>query len=292
MAALGSIEKLGSAAMASAGAPSERSVWRARVRWWRGLVLGVVGLYFVVPLFAAFRFCVVQPSGKLSLSAFTSLLAQQGFAPAFELSLRLVLVTCLITVVLVVPTSIYVHVRCPALRQVMDVVTTLPIVIPPIVLVLGVLGVSPAWLKASPYLLSLEYVVMGLPFAYRSLDAGLRSFDHATLVDASRSLGGGWLTTLFRVLLPELRTAILSATLLTVALVLGEYTMASLDQYETFPVWMVNFDQSNSARVSVAASLMSLVVTWLLLLVISYLGGNRRRQRWRRALLGFKADLR
>ena len=43
--------------------------------------------------------------------------------------------------------------------------------------------------------------------------------------------------------MPNLRTAILSATVLTVALVLGEFTMASLDQYETFPARIVLFDQ-------------------------------------------------
>lgn len=254
-----------------------------RLRWWRGLVFVVAGAYFLVPLYAAIRFCVVQQGGGLSLSAFTGVFGQQGFAPAFELTLRLALVTTLLTLVLVVPTGIYVHLRLPRLRKVLDVVTTLPIVVPPIVLVIGVLGVSPPWLKATPYLLSLEYVIMALPFAYRSLDAGLRAVDHATLVDASRSLGAGWRVTFHRVLLPNLRTAILSGTVLTAALVLGEYTMASLDQYQTFPVWMVNFDQSNSARVSVAASLMSLVVTWLLLLAIAQLASVRRRDAGRRA---------
>ncbi len=46
-------------------------------------------------------------------------------------------------------------------------------------------------------------------------------------------------------MLPNLRTALLSATVLTVALVLGEFTMASLDLYQTFPVWIVNFEQTS-----------------------------------------------
>jgi putative spermidine/putrescine transport system permease protein len=111
-------------------------------------------------------------------------------------------------------------------------------------------------------------VVLAMPFAYRSLDAGLRAIDVRTLFDASRSLGGGPLQTLLRVLIPNLRSAVLSATVLTVALVLGEYTMASLDQYQTFPVWIVNFDQDNS-HVSVAASFMALAVTWILLIALT-----------------------
>ena len=41
-----------------------------------------------------------------------------------------------------------------------------------------------------------------------SIDAGIRAIDVRTLIDASRSLGAGWGTTLRRVLLPNLRTAI------------------------------------------------------------------------------------
>ena len=117
-----------------------------------------------------------------------------------------------------------------------------------------------------------------MPFAYRSLDAGLRSVDLKTLVEASNSLGAGWLTTLWRVLLPNLRTAVLSAVVLTVALVLGEFTMASLDLYQTFPVWIVNFEQS-SGPVSVAASLLALFVTWLLLMAIVTVASRGARRR-------------
>ena len=75
-------------------------------------------------------------------------------------------------------------------------------------------------------------------------------------------------------MLPNLTTAMLSATVLTVALVLGEYTIASLDLFQTFPVWIVVFDQA-SGPVSVAASLMALFVTWIFLLVITMVGSRR-----------------
>jgi hypothetical protein len=50
------------------------------------------------------------------------------------------------------------------------------------------------------------------------------------------------------VVLPDLTTA-----LLTVVLVLREFTMASLDLYPTFPVWILALDQT-SDQISVAAS--------------------------------------
>ena len=281
MAAVTGLGGIGGVAPPAARLRARRGLGRGRwreLRWWRLAVLVVVGAYFLVPLYAALRFSFSTTTGGWSVSAWTSLPAAQGFGPAFLLSLRLALVATVLTVLLVVPAGLVVHLRLPRLRAVMDVATTLPIVIPPIVLILGLLAAAPPWLKATPYLLALEYAVLGFPFVYRSLDAGLRAIDHATLVDASRSLGGGWMVTFARVLLPNLRTAILSGTVLCVALAFGEFTMASLDQYQTFPVWIVNFDQSNSPQTSVAASIAALGVTWILLLGLSLLGGGRKRR--------------
>ncbi len=121
------------------------------------------------------------------------------------------------------------------------------------------------------------YVILAIPFAYRPLDTGLRALELRTLVDAASSLGARWPATLWRVILPNLRTALLSATVLTVALVLGEFTMASLDPYQTFPVWIVAFDQT-SGPVSTAASLLALFVTWFFLMLIVTVASRRSRR--------------
>ncbi len=247
------------------------------IAWWRGIVLGITGAFFLIPLFAALRFSLENFAGGFTFSAFTAIPSQAGFTAALSLSVRLAAVTTAITLGLMVPTSVYVHLRLPRLRPIFDSITIVPIVIPPIVLIVGVLQVAPEFLKSTPYLLALEYTVLAMPFVYRSLDAGLRAIDLKTLVEASRSLGGGWRSTLWRVIVPNLRTGILSATVLTIALVLGEFTMASLDLYQTVPVWIYNFAQDDG-HVSTAVSLLSLVVTWLVLMVISSFDLRRIRR--------------
>ncbi len=239
---------------------------------WRWAVLLVTAVYFLLPLWGALRF-----SG---LSAFGSVVSQAGFTSALWLSVRLAIVTTAVTLALMVPTAVYVHLRLPGLRRVLDSITILPVVIPPVVLIIGVLQITKVTptLQESPYLLALEYVILSMPFAYRSIDAGLRALDLKTMTEAASSLGSGWFTTLWRVILPNLSTALLSATVLTVALVLGEYTMATLDLFTTFPVWIVVNDQV-SAQVSVAASLLALFVTWLVLMLITLIGARRSRRR-------------
>jgi putative spermidine/putrescine transport system permease protein len=149
-------------AQAGTSAPAPRAATRRRGRpqLWRPILLFVVGLYFLIPLIAAFKFA----GGK----AFTQIFGQAGFTDAFTLSLRLALITTAITLILLVPTTVYVHLRLPGIRRAMESVTILPIVIPPIVLIVGVLEISPGFLKASPNLLGLEYVVLATLACARS----------------------------------------------------------------------------------------------------------------------------
>jgi putative spermidine/putrescine transport system permease protein len=247
---------------------------------WRWVILLIAGVYFIAPLATAQRFA--------GFASFSSVYTQAGFAASLWLSAQLAIMTTLITLAIMVPTAIYVHLRLPRLRRLLEGITILPIVIPPIVLILGVLQVAPLWLKASQWLLGLEYVILAMPFAYRAIDAGLRAIDLKMLTEAASSLGAGWVTTLWRVLLPNLGTALMSATILIVALVLGEFTMASLDLWVTFPVWIVQFDQLN-AQISVGASLFALYVTWLILMVITLVGTRQARRTGRGEVTLFTA---
>jgi putative spermidine/putrescine transport system permease protein len=236
---------------------------------WRWVVMIIAGVYFLVPLYAALRFA--------GLSGFKDVFTTPGFGSSLWLSIRLAAVTWIVSMLLMIPTTVYVHLRMPGLRRLLEGVTILPIVIPPIVLIIGVLQVMPLALRASVWLLALEYVVLAMPFAYRALDAGLRAIDVKTLTEAAGSLGAGWLSTMWRVILPNMRTAVISATILIVALVLGEFTMASLDLKQTFPVWIVLFDQEN-AQISVAASIFALFVTWIFLMLITVIATRQSRR--------------
>jgi len=273
MAAITRRGGLGGTASPQSGGESNE-IAPPRFRWvgstvWRWVVLTLAAVYFLLPLWAALRFA--------GISAFGSLIGFAGFGSALWLSVKLAIITTLITIALMLPTAVYVHLRLPKVRRLLEGITILPIVIPPVVLITGVLAIAPGFLKSSDLLLALEYVVLAMPFAYRSMDAGLRSLDLKTIVEASNSLGGGWVTTLWRVILPNLRTALLSATVLTIALVMGEYTMASLDLYQTFPVW-IYVNSQTSGPVSVAASLLALFVTWLFLMLITMAATRQSRK--------------
>ncbi|MFF0274056.1 ABC transporter permease [Streptomyces sp. NPDC004330] len=280
------------AAPQPAAAPADpqpaRGRSRRRPRVWRGLVLGLGGAYFLVPLVASFVFTVHTPGRGVSFEAYTELLASDGFTESLLLSLGLAAATIVLALLLVVPALVAVRLGAPRLRPVVEVVCMLPLVVPPIALVTGIstvlrwgpdhLSRTPLYQtflavqnESFPFVLVLAYTVLALPFVYRSLDAGLRAVDVPTLVEAARNCGAGRLYVMLRVVLPNLRPSLAGAAFLTLALVLGEFTIASLLGFRPFAVWIVSISGAH-ARMSVAVSLLSLVVTWLLLLVLSRAG--------------------
>ena len=99
-----------------------------------------------------------------------------------------------------------------------------------------------------------------------------------TSAEAARSLGAGWVTVLLRVVLPNVRSAVLSAALLTVALVLGEFTLASLLNFPTLQV-AINLIGKRDAALSIAVSLAALLFAFALLLSLSAVAGRRRAVR-------------
>lgn len=259
---------------------------------WRFAVLAVLGLYFLVPILASLWFTVRdRGSGGITGRHYAAIPGADGFAEVFGRSLALAALTAVLTLLLMVPTVVLVELRLPRLRTAVELLTLAPLVLPPIALVVGVRSVL-AWAPdyfygtplaeamfalqrpSLPWILVLVYVVLALPFAYRALDAGVRGSDLRTLTEAARNLGASWPRVLVSVVLPVLRTSVLNASFLTVALVLGEFTVASILGFETFPTWIVRISGSQP-QLSVAVSVLSLAVTWGLLLLISAL--DRRR---------------
>jgi putative spermidine/putrescine transport system permease protein len=263
---------------------------RRRPRVWRGAVLGLAGVYFVVPLVASFVFTVHVPGQGVDFEAYTGIFSADGFGRSLLLSLGLAAATIVLSLVLAVPAMVAVRLGAPRLRPVVEIVCMLPLVVPPIALVSGVqsvlkwgpdhLATTPLYQtflavqnQSFPLVLVFAYVVLALPFVYRSLDAGLRAVDITTLVEAARNCGASLPYTLWRVILPNLRSSLAGAAFLTLALVLGEYTIAALLGYEPFAVWIVTIS-GDQAQMSVAVSLLSLLIAWALLLVLSRAGAR------------------
>jgi putative spermidine/putrescine transport system permease protein len=112
---------------------------------------------------------------------------------------------------------------------------------------------------------------------YRSVDTGLRTIDIATLTEAAQSLGAGWGTILFRVILPNVLTAVLSGAFLTFAIVIGEFTMAALLDRPAFGPFMQLLG-ANRAYEPSALAVIAFAITWACMGLIGLVSRLNRHQ--------------
>ena len=105
---------------------------------WRFVVLAVLGLYFLVPIAASVWFTVRdRAQGGVTARHYAAIPGAEGFAEAFTRSLAIAGLTVVIALLLMVPTVVLVNLRLPRLRTTVELLTLMPLVLPPIALVVG-----------------------------------------------------------------------------------------------------------------------------------------------------------
>ncbi len=207
-----------------------------RTRWlklqaFRYVVFALATIYFLIPLGAMVEFSTRANDGSRTLVFWRQIFDYQEMIglpidtpTGIIASLELAIITSLAMLVLLVPTMVWVRLKLPRVNRIMEFISLLPLTIPAIVLVVGLFPMY-IWLGTnvndSILTLAFAYIVLVLPYAYRALDAGLGAIDVKTLSEAARSLGARWDQVMLMVIAPNISNAILNATLLSVALVLG-----------------------------------------------------------------------
>ncbi|NLB46499.1 MAG: ABC transporter permease subunit [Microbacteriaceae bacterium] len=255
-------------------------------KWLRRTIIGVICGLFLVPLLAMLEFTLRQQGGGYGLDHWLALVNPENERMYRNLgrgignSLLLAVVTIAIVWVLFLPTIVLVHLQFPKLARVFELLTVLPIAIPAIVLVVGLAPlyrVIAQWVGGDIWTLALAYGVLVLPFAYRAIASELQGMNAVTVAEAARSLGASWATVLVRIIVPGLRRGLTSATLITAAVVLGEFTVSSLLNRMTMQVALVEVSKSDPYA-AVIVSLLSLVLVFALLFAFTSIRPRRLRR--------------
>lgn len=247
-----------------------------RIWAWAAFLLGAA--YFFLPLIATLEFSLRMRRGEYSFDAYRIVLGDARFQQTFSYSVVIACLTILLGVLLVVPTAYWIRLRMPQLRPIVEFVTLLPLIIPAIVIVFGYIRMygssSPlpflATRRGSDVLLMIGYATLALPYMYRAVDTGLRTIDVRTLTEAAQILGAGWATIIARIILPNVLIAVLSGSFLTFAIVIGEFTMASLLNRPAFGPYLQNIG-ANRAYEPAALAVIAFAITWGCMSVIQVL---------------------
>ncbi len=257
---------------------------RLKLRAFRTVVLVVMGLFFLVPIGAMLEFSTRGNSvtAPRTLEAWLQISQTPGLVKGIVTSLQLAVITSVGMLALLLPTMVWVRLRVPQIKRIVEFICLLPLTVPAIALVVGLKPIY-IWINinVTPSVLALAfaYLILVLPYSYRALDAGLAAIDLKTLSEAARSLGAGWGTVMLRIIIPNMPSAILNACLLSVALVLGEYTVANLLNFQNLQVEIAYVGLVN-AGTSTAVAVGALLLAFIILMVLALVGGRLQQQHY------------
>lgn len=245
-------------------------------------IIGVsISVLFSIPLISMLEFTLRDGDGY-SLTHWRRLVGSVGspqYSPIWTglmNSLLLSVVTVAIVLFLLAPTMVLINLKFARLQWLFEFVALLPLSIPAIVVVVGL---APIYLfigrnlGTGVWTLAFAYGVIVLPFAYRSIQANLDAIDLRTLTEAARSLGASWPAIMLTVLAPNMRPGLLPASLISVAVVLGEFTIASLLSRPNLQTGLLLVNRQD-AYISTAFSLLALIFAFVLLIAMGRAGSG------------------
>lgn len=241
------------------------------------LIALVSAAYFLIPLYATFQFSLQMRRGEWSFAAYSSVFSSDVFLRTITFSVVASLVAIIIGALIVVPTVYWVRLKLPKLRPLVEFLSLLPLIIPPVVLVFGYIRLfgsnSALPLTTSDQgtnlLLVMGYVVLSLPYMFRAVDNGMAVIDIATLTEAAESLGASRLRTVATVIFPNVRSAIVSGAFLTFSISLGEFVLASLLNRPAFGPYLVQMGQDRAYEPA-ALAVMTFGLTWACMALMQF----------------------
>ena len=123
----------------SPAAPSRADRCGPRGSGWAWVVFIIGATYFIVPLVATFLHSIrTRPDIFL---AYRQVMADPRFFVGLGYSFVVGLITIVVSLLIIVPTAYWVRLKVPRLRPIVEFVTLMPFVVPPVVLVFGLIRI-------------------------------------------------------------------------------------------------------------------------------------------------------
>jgi len=220
------------------------------------------------------------------------------FAQTLWITLKLAVSTTLILIIIGMPFAYWLAYSRFRLKPIIEALVSMPMVLPPSVIGYYMLMIySPqnwfgAWLvRAFDIRLAFTFggvliasVLFSLPFMIQPLQTGFRSLPNS-LCEASYTLGKSKTVTFFRVLLPNIKTSIITAIALTFAHSIGEFGIVLMVggnmPGETRVASIAIYDEVQSLNFSAANKYAFILFAISLVLLTTIYSVNKKQDTWK-----------
>ncbi|MDR3599340.1 MAG: ABC transporter permease subunit [Desulfosporosinus sp.] len=244
------------------------------------VTLALIFAYLFFPIVATILFSVatrwsttILPEGY-TLSYYQQLFASSEFMHALLRTVYASFATIILSILLIVPSLYLAIVYYPRLEKLFEILSILPFAMPGVILAIGMIQMysrGPLRIANTPWILIGSYFVLILPFMYQAIKNSFRTINVKTLTEAALMLGCGKLETFIKVIFPNVLRGVISAALISVSVLFGEFVLANLlvgDNYETIQIYLYKLQKVDGHLANALVAAYFLVILFMSLLLI------------------------
>lgn len=205
--------------------------------WGANLILLIIFLYLAIPIIATFLFSIADKWDSTvlpqtySFKWYKVMLTNQDVLLAIGRSFLVSGATVVVGLATILPATFITYIYMPNLKSMMNVMAVLPFALPGIILAVGLIQIysgGPLPIAGTFWILLFSYIVTCLPYIFNSLVNNLEAIHAKVLIEAAQSIGASKLVAFVKIIIPNIRSGIISAGLLTFSVSLGEFVLANL----------------------------------------------------------------
>lgn len=244
----------------------------------RWILFTIVAVYLLLPVLAVFLYSVatvwrseILPDGY-TLDHYATVFGDPRIQGAFLRSMVLASLVTAVDILLVVPAAYWARVRNRRIRPLVEIGAAIPFALPYVVIAFGInrlVGETVPSLQHTFGVLLVGQAAIAFPFFYWAVDASMASAGIERLSEAAETCGARPHQAIVRVILPAIRTGVLTGGILVFATSFGEFALAQVlvgSGFETLPLWQADALLQTTGRFNELAvtTVLSFVLLFLL----------------------------
>jgi putative spermidine/putrescine transport system permease protein len=251
------------------------------------IIIVIILIYLLIPLVVSIVYSMfsnwtgIVPKG-FTLKTYADLFQDPTFLASLGRTIVIAIIPIVITILLVLLALFVTVVYFPKLEKYVQIICMIPYTIQGVILSVSILALyvsNPTFLSNRIIMLIGAYCIIILPYIYQGIRNGMRAVNMPVLLEAAEMLGASRIYAFFRVIVPNIISAIVVSSLLAVGIIFGDYVLVRNLASSAWPnvqIYLYQAMKSDSMKSS-AVFVVIMAVTFLIAAIVLYLQSREKK---------------
>ncbi len=251
------------------------------------IVIIIILIYLLIPLVVSIIYSMfsnwtgIVPQG-FTLQTYVDLFQDKAFLMSLGRTILIAIIPIVLTILLVLLALFVTVIYFPKLEKYVQIICMIPYTIQGVILSVSILALyvaNPTFLSNRVVMLIGAYCIIILPYIYQGIRNGMRAVNMPVLLEAAEMLGASRIYAFFRVIVPNILSAIVVSSLLAVGIIFGDYVLVRNLASSAWPnvqIYLYQAMKSDSMKSS-AVFVVIMAVTFLIAAIVLYLQSREKK---------------